>query len=60
MDAVTTAAGTDRSGGYQEDALRHGIRRWENAEVLYNTVAFTDAAFPFVLHRTRPVSAMYA
>jgi glutathione synthase/RimK-type ligase-like ATP-grasp enzyme len=27
----------------------HGIRRWENAEVLYNTVAFTDAAFPFVL-----------
>lgn len=27
----------------------HGIRRWENAEALYNTVAFTDAAFPFVL-----------
>jgi glutathione synthase/RimK-type ligase-like ATP-grasp enzyme len=27
----------------------HGIRRWENAEVLYNTVAFTDADFPFVL-----------
>jgi len=27
----------------------HGIRRWENAEVLYNTVAFTDSAFPFVL-----------
>jgi ribosomal protein S6--L-glutamate ligase len=27
----------------------HGIRRWESAEMLYNTVAFTDSAFPFVL-----------
>jgi glutathione synthase/RimK-type ligase-like ATP-grasp enzyme len=26
----------------------HGIRRWENAEVLYNSVAFTDSTFPFV------------
>jgi ribosomal protein S6--L-glutamate ligase len=27
----------------------HGIRRWESAEALYNAVAFTQAAFPFVL-----------
>jgi ribosomal protein S6--L-glutamate ligase len=27
----------------------HGIRRWESAEALYNAVAFTEGAFPFVL-----------
>jgi ribosomal protein S6--L-glutamate ligase len=27
----------------------HGIRRWESAEMLYNTVAFSDSTFPFVL-----------
>jgi ribosomal protein S6--L-glutamate ligase len=27
----------------------HGIRRWESAEALYNAVAFTPAAYPFVL-----------
>ena len=32
----------------------HGIRRWESAETLYNTVAFTDSAFPFVLQPYLP------
>jgi ribosomal protein S6--L-glutamate ligase len=27
----------------------HGIRRWDSAEVLYNTVAFSEGAYPFVL-----------
>ncbi len=27
----------------------HGIRRWESSETLYNTVAYSDAAFPMVL-----------
>lgn len=27
----------------------HGIRRWDNLEILYNTVAFNPADFPFVL-----------
>jgi glutathione synthase/RimK-type ligase-like ATP-grasp enzyme len=32
----------------------HGIRRWDSAEVLYNTVAFTDSAYPFVLQPFLP------
>jgi ribosomal protein S6--L-glutamate ligase len=32
----------------------HGIRRWESAEVLYNAVAFTDSAYPFVLQPFLP------
>jgi len=27
----------------------HGIRRWDHAEALYNTVAFNSADYPFVL-----------
>lgn len=27
----------------------HGIRRWESVETVYNTLAFDDAAYPFVL-----------
>ncbi len=27
----------------------HGIRRWESAETLYNTVAFSASVYPFVL-----------
>lgn len=27
----------------------HGIRRWESVEALYNTVAFDQGAYPFVL-----------
>jgi glutathione synthase/RimK-type ligase-like ATP-grasp enzyme len=27
----------------------HGIRRWASAESLYNSVAFDEAAYPFVL-----------
>lgn len=27
----------------------HGIRRWDSAETLYNTVAFTASTYPFVL-----------
>ncbi len=27
----------------------HGVRRWESAEALYNTAAFEDRGFPFVL-----------
>ncbi|MEJ5358072.1 MAG: hypothetical protein WHT06_05310 [Desulfobacterales bacterium] len=27
----------------------HGVRRWESAEALYNTVAFEEKGFPFVL-----------
>jgi ribosomal protein S6--L-glutamate ligase len=32
----------------------HGIRRWESAETLYNTVAFSASAFPFVLQPFLP------
>jgi len=32
----------------------HGIRRWDNAETLYNTVAFTDSTYPFVLQPYLP------
>lgn len=32
----------------------HGIRRWDSAEALYNTVAFTDSAYPFVLQPFLP------
>jgi len=32
----------------------HGIRRWDSVESLYNTVAFTDSAYPFVLQPFLP------
>jgi ribosomal protein S6--L-glutamate ligase len=32
----------------------HGIRRWDNAEALYNAVAFAQGAFPFVLQPFMP------
>lgn len=32
----------------------HGIRRWESAEALYNTVAFNASAYPFVLQPFLP------
>jgi ribosomal protein S6--L-glutamate ligase len=32
----------------------HGIRRWGSAEDLYNTVAFSDSAYPFVLQPFLP------
>jgi len=32
----------------------HGIRRWESAETLYNTVAFSASAYPFVLQPFLP------
>lgn len=32
----------------------HGIRRWENAETLYNTVAFSASVYPFVLQPFLP------
>jgi glutathione synthase/RimK-type ligase-like ATP-grasp enzyme len=32
----------------------HGIRRWDSAEALYNSVAFTDSAYPFVLQPFLP------
>ena len=52
MEAVSYFArnGIDRVVSKQEKMhCGHGIRRWENAEALYNAVAFTDHAFPFVL-----------
>ena len=27
----------------------HGIRRWENTEILYNHLAFSESTYPFVL-----------
>jgi ribosomal protein S6--L-glutamate ligase len=35
----------------KEDRMHcgHGIRRWENAEALYNIVAFNKESYPFVL-----------
>ena len=27
----------------------HGVRRWDNIDILYNIAAFSDASFPFVL-----------
>jgi ribosomal protein S6--L-glutamate ligase len=32
----------------------HGIRRWDSTEVLYNTVAFGDSVYPFVLQPFLP------
>ncbi len=32
----------------------HGIRRWDNPETLYNTVAFNSADYPFVLQPFLP------
>lgn len=32
----------------------HGIRRWESAETLYNTVAFDASSYPFVLQPFLP------
>jgi ribosomal protein S6--L-glutamate ligase len=52
MEAVSYYArhGIDRVVSKQEKMhCGFGIRRWENAEVLYNAVAFADQAFPFVV-----------
>jgi ribosomal protein S6--L-glutamate ligase len=52
MDAVTYCA-RNRIGELvtKQEGMHcgHGIRRWDSAETLYNTVAFTDSVYPFVL-----------
>jgi ribosomal protein S6--L-glutamate ligase len=52
MDAVTYCS-RQRIGAVvsKQEGMHcgHGIRRWESAEALYNAVAFTPDAFPFVL-----------
>lgn len=52
MDAVTYCGrhGIEAVVSKQEGMhCGHGIRRWESAEALYNAMAFTPDAFPFVL-----------
>jgi ribosomal protein S6--L-glutamate ligase len=52
MEAVSCYArnGIEQVVSKQEEKhCGYGIRRWENAESLYNALAFTDGAFPFVL-----------
>jgi ribosomal protein S6--L-glutamate ligase len=52
MEAVSYYArhGIERVVSKQEEKhCGYGVRRWENAEVLYNTLAFVDHAFPFLL-----------
>jgi len=52
MEAISDYArnGIDRVVSKQEKMhCGYGIRRWENAEALYNAVGLTDHAFPLVL-----------